>query len=392
MRLKVPDGYVATYASNPAHAEGIDAFIRRSPDRTLYHLPPYFNFWRAQSQRFRDLLLLSRDGVALVAVPLQVEMNSAMLTSWTGALFPPASTERGLRRSVSALTALLDANPHHIFEIIQSAQAPAYATSQRPTLLARLLESEGLPLESLYGRLLTLDEATAEQVGQVALGRAHDLRPDVLENPALARYDPDVRNQIRQAIKKRVTVAAFLVDDDRARAAVYTRFAVLHQESWTRTGLEPHTFEYLLDLSRVIESSGGQDLVVVASDERGHDVAAVNCHLYEGRAIYWAGASTQDGLRLRANPLCLHAAISVAAATGAQVLELGRFRPMEPAAKELSITKYKAQFGGEIVRLTSFRSRPRALAALRKDVTALALRPQQYAELWRRRQAERSAR
>ena len=106
-------------------------------------------------------------------------------------------------------------------------------------------------------------------------------------------------------------------------------------------------------LGAAVVGAGGRELVVMARSTQGDLVAAVVCHLRGTRAIYWAGASRPSGLEARANQLSLHAAITRCRALGVTTFELGRFSTSEPSEKEVSITRYKAQFGGQVQRLTT---------------------------------------
>jgi hypothetical protein len=63
-------------------------------------------------------------------------------------------------------------------------------------------------------------------------------------------------------------------------------------------------------------------------------------------------------LALGANPLCLHAAIQACRQLGIRQFELQRFDARERKEKELAILKYKAQFGGGLVRVGGFQTKP----------------------------------
>ncbi len=54
----------------------------------------------------------------------------------------------------------------------------------------------------------------------------------------------------------------------------------------------------------------------------------------------------------------MHAAIVACRCQGVRVFELGRFRAAERSSKERSVTRYKSNFGGELLRVVSLRSSP----------------------------------
>jgi hypothetical protein len=358
--LHLPQGCTVRTLSDPESRDAVTAWLLQSPDQTLYHLWPYIDFLRAQNG-YADVFLVSRDGNALFALAAHSWNDMGIDSGYSGVVFPPTPREGSLRRSVAALAEVLAANSHLLFRMIQSAQAPAYDDSSRVTLLQRLVEGEGLTLDPVYGRLSRLDHLPDPGDIPSAPGRSpHGLRIDAdwLTADVVRAYDPDTRNQIRQAVRKGLTVEYIRAVDDAARADAYARFQPVHEESWRRTGLLPKRPEYWQKLSESITASGGEDLIVLVLDPAGEPMAGVVCHAYKSRAIYWSGCSSANGLRSRANPLCLHGAIAACRQVGVRTFELGRFRADETSKKERAITDYKAQFGGELVRITAFATVP----------------------------------
>ena len=365
--LRLPEGYAQRLLSDPQTGELVNDWLVASPDHTLYHLAPYVDFTRAQNGT-ADVFLVSRDGNPLFALTVHSWSSMGVDSGYSGVVFPPTRRESTLRRSVSALGEVLRANRHLLFRSHQSAQAAAYDDPGRVTLLQRLLEGEGLALDPVYGRLLDLDHLPSPGLipttpGQLPHARAID--QEWLVGPALGAYDPDARNQIRQAVRRGLSVEYVRASDPAARTSAYAQFQPVHEESWARTGLVPKAPQYWLSLSEAIAASGGEDLAVLVLDDGGVPLAGVLCHAYRGRAIYWSGGSSAAGLRSRANPLCLHGAIAACRQLGVRVFELGRFRADESSPKERAITDYKAQFGGELVRITTFTNAPGAATRAR---------------------------
>jgi hypothetical protein len=383
--LTLPDSFTvrALEAGDDADREAVIRFVKKSPDRTIYHGAPYFSFARNQNSRpditLAELILVSRNGNPLFALPIHPRGRS-IPTHYSGALFPEGRHERTLRRSVEALAELFAANQTLCFSCVQAAVAPAYEDGARLTLLERFLAGFNVPLERIYTRMVRVGDWTGCDaiLGGAGGDPAHAVKVDqmALEGDQLATYDSDVRNQIRQAIRNGVEITYFLADTAESRAAAYEAFTPVHEASWRRTGMRPHGLDYWIKFSTAITDGGGRDLIVIASATGGGPVAAVTFHLYEGRAIYWAGVSLEAGQHLRANPLCLHAAMTIGAALGARVVELGRFLPREPSPKERGITDYKAQFGGELTRVVAFSSPLR-----RRDQLALISRRAAHAAL-----------
>ncbi|HEX3693110.1 MAG TPA: GNAT family N-acetyltransferase [Solirubrobacteraceae bacterium] len=376
--LRLPPGFSVSSLLDPERAETVERWLKSSPDHTLYHLRPYIDFLRRAHRAPADLLLVAREGNPLFALPVHSLDATGLDGGYSGVVFPATGSEGPLRRAVDALLALLDANRGILFHLTQSTQAPAYDDRARVTLLQALFEDRGLSLERVYGRLCDLDRLPAPEQIPVAPGRyggALQIDPDWLTGEALDAYDPDARNQIRQALRRGLRVEYVHAGGSPARtgaadeptpiAAAYERFQPVHEQSWTRTGLLPKPHGYLPALGDAVTASGGEDLVVLVLDRDGEPLAGVLCHAYRSRAIYWSGCSTVGGLRLRANPLCLHGAIAACRKQGVSTFELGRFRAGETSPKQRDVARYKAQFGGYLVRVTAFSSTPHALARAR---------------------------
>jgi hypothetical protein len=340
--LEIPRRFEAVLLSHDPEDQRLLDFISNASDATVYHQPPYVRF--AGRENFGgDTLFLRESGNELVAVPLYETARRRLSTGYSGALFPVAGGSAALRRGVSALAALSAANMNITFDVLQSAQSRAAGDLARTNLLATLLEANQLPGRSLWTRMKRLPAVE----GSVPDART-TFSLDDADAPLLASHDGDARNQIRQAARHEVRLRVAIASDDETATAVYERFVPLHHASWSRTGLTPHPIEYWLALSRAVREGGGVDFAVFAEAPGRDTVAAVTCHVYRDRAIYWSGASLPVAHRLRANPFCLHGAMRVSASLGVTAFELGRFRPAERNDKERSITAYKRQFGGEV--------------------------------------------
>jgi ribosomal protein S18 acetylase RimI-like enzyme len=351
MPLRAPPGYRAHWLSDPNDRALVEGWISRSPERNLYSTPSYVNFARAQNGR-GDLLWLTREGSPVLGLPVHPVGALRIVTGYSGAMFAEGPRDAALRRGVAALRALLAANTRLGFEVLQSAQSPAYDDPAHVTSLAFLLASHRLVGPSLYSRILDVEPLAGGSMTEP------DVRGELLLEHGLRPYQAELRNQVRQALRRGLHVTCALPSDDDELLAAYAEFTPLHAESWRRTGMTPHRLEYWTALARAILDGGGKDMVVCAREDDGRAVAAVTCHLRGDRALYWAGASNERGLAARANPLCLHAAIQACRQLGVRHFELGRFDARELSPKEIAITRYKAQFGGDLVRVGGFRTRP----------------------------------
>lgn len=364
--VRVPDGMSASLYAG-AGGDSSSAFVETSPDRTVYHSRAWLDMSRRENGA-AELLILARDGRPAVGLPMHRHGRWFYRAGYTGMLFPPGRSESVLAESAGMLGSFLDANPRLGYESQQSAQAPAYDDTERHGLLDSLLASLGKPGKTLFTRIkhLTSDQRALPASDSVALGE--------LENELLVSYDGKKRSEVRQALRHGAAVSFDLLcgDDPQRTQTAYDQYVKLHAPSWSRTGMQPHAAEYWYTLSHAIQAGGGRDLVVVVRDAGGAAVAGVTCHIFGSRAIYWSGCSLPEGLRLKANPLCLHAAMTLCGRAGATVFELGRFDPAESSEKERAVTAYKAQFKGSLVRVINFVRAP-AAAVYRAEALAMRL-------------------
>lgn len=343
--LRIPERMTAYLLSDEASSVAVDAFILGSPDHTVYHRPPYIDFARAQNGA-ADLVMLSSDGQPLIAFPFHPGPRRVS-TGYSGVCLPDGTS--GLRRGVAAMADVMGLNRGLRFQSLQSAQAPAADDVQRTGALACLVDGLDVRQDRLHTRLLRLP----------ALEDRPGLPPSTIDldgsHESLMRgYDADLRNQVRQASRRGVSARVVVPADAAEARDVYNVVLPIHIASWRRTGMEPHSLGYLLGLEAAVRAAGGTDVIVLAQNAAGVAVAAVTCHVYADRAIYWSGCSMPEALTLRANPFCLHAAAFAMQLMGVRTFELGRFVPAETDAKEISVTRYKAQFGGDVQRVLNF--------------------------------------
>jgi hypothetical protein len=354
--LRLPPGCTARSLGDPDSRAAVSTWLERSPDNTLYHLPPFIDYLHEQNG-VAEVMLVAREGSPLFALPVHSWDAAGLDGGYSGVVFPPGANESALRRSVSALAELFTLNRDIPFRMCQSAQAHAYGDHERLTLLQCLLEGAGIALEQVYVRLRELEELPAAQeipVGEGSRAGMLAIDGDWLAAQTLGGYDHATRKKIRNAARYGLRVEYGLTHDPALRAELYARFQPVHEESWARTGLLPKPPGMWARMSEAIAAAGGEDLVVLVLDRNERPLAGVICHAYGGRAIYWSGCTSADGLVEQANPLCMHAAMLACRRQGVHTFELGRFRAREPSEKERSVTHYKSHFGGGLVRVTSF--------------------------------------
>ena len=345
LSINIPSGYFGFFFDADGGSKiskEWNQFLRQSPERTVYHAIGYMEF-AAHQNGWGGLLCVEKQGQPYFALPVHPASGGGVTTGYSGVLFPVCENDRQLRARVSAFVELLNANHGLDFEIIQSAQAVGWnEISRRKLISAEMASAKSLRVFSCFSRIIDIgrfDVLTVNEIGEI---------PELESMKSLLlTFDGDARNQIRNALRNGLTVKSFDLGQSSERDNFFDVFVPIHESSWTRTGMKPHSRSYFESLSTGIASSEGDDIgvVVYLGDQ---PIAAVNVHNFEGRSVYWSGCSTEIGKEMNGNPLALLGGMVAAQMKGAKLFELGRFYPSEKSDKEIAITAYKRQFGGQI--------------------------------------------
>ena len=329
-------------SANDQIAEPWTEFLAKSPEASCYSSPPYISF-AARQNGIACVVCAEKGGAPYFAIPVHPKPLQGWTTGYSGVLFPDADNERQLKKRLDAFQQFLSANPRISIEILQSAQIRGWRDQRRRNqIFSTMAGIKGIDTTSVFTRVIDFEETFIPE------GDGLDLQqePDWLTK-FLQIIDPQLRNQIRRSSRDGVSVKSFNLSSTEEREEYLGHFIPLHEESWKRTGMTPHTSDYLHALSIAISSGGASDIGIIASRD-GCTLAAVNVHVFGEQSLYWSGCSSTDGMKLNANPLALLAGIIEARRAGASSFELGRFNVRERSSKELAITKYKSQFGGTL--------------------------------------------
>jgi hypothetical protein len=382
LELWAPSG-CQLLSANGERAGDVEAWIRSSPDHTLYHLRPHTRFVAEQGVS-ADVVAVAKSGEILFAFPVYVESARAFNGGFCGLLLPNTNKERTLRRTGAAIAELFAVNKHlRRFSAMQSLQCRGARDAARRSTLEWQLAALGADFTTrdVFSRVLTLTPKS--MLPRTSAGAT--LPHDELDGELLAAYEGDLRNQIRQAqrngLRVQYSIASGSVSEE--HMALYAEYARLHGESWTRTGLHARPVEHWRTLCETVVATGATDVLVVVFDGESA-VAGVSCHVYEEQAIYWSGGSLVEGQKKRANPFALHAAIGLCRRLGVRWFEIGRFEPHENDKRQ-AIDRYKAQFGGQVVRVPNVTLERRDFATVAAD-EAWRLRyqmPARHPRLWR---------
>ena len=143
----------------------------------------------------------------------------------------------------------------------------------------------------------------------------------------------------RQQFKKMddVDIAHATVDD-------LDLYYEMHCETYNRTGVKPHPYEYFEGIFTRMMDKGYARITKLSHN--GTVVAMKNCARYKGGVLYWTGASRND-IDSGFNRLLMIEQIKQAKADGFRSFETGEVFPGTKDKKKAGLTLYKSSFGGE---------------------------------------------
>lgn len=156
---------------------------------------------------------------------------------------------------------------------------------------------------------------------------------------AWTQMEGRARTAVRKAEKAGVTVR----EANKTDRQIYYR---LHQETYRRTGVPPHSEAYF---GAIWDRFLGNGLARVwIAELNGEAVAGENFGVYKQAAIYWTGAASAKGLEVEANSLLQWTAMQWMIDNGVEWYETGEAFPQHRAGKEKGLNDFKKSFGGTL--------------------------------------------
>jgi len=333
-----------------------------STSRSFYNSPEYATFIESQGNTMTFLAM--DDGTTRFPVlrpnvwtywkrtPIPIPpMIAPPHSIYLGVLLPEPPKRSSFDSLLKQLGRKKWTTPFPRYDFVQ----PVLLESGPADFLDEFIESvnhAGLANSTTKSRILHLDVASS--AAPAIDTYSHEMLTAVPEFTSLIdNYAKKRKYDIRRAPKEGVTVGVSRITSDEMAAEVYSSIMLIHTESWLRTGLGPHSLSYWVGMSRAVRDSGGHDFVSRAYSRDGRIISVAVVHLLGKSAFYHMNSSTIEGQQVSANPYGLHAAITAANLWGAEYFELGRHSDDE-GAKASSVTAYKTEFGGELLRVPNF--------------------------------------
>jgi len=120
----------------------------------------------------------------------------------------------------------------------------------------------------------------------------------------------------------------------------------LHTETYKRSDMLPHPFEYFqIIFDRFIPKGLAR---IVFAEERGKVIAAQNSAIYKNGAYYWTGAANEAGLSGGSNWILFDNQIAFAKTKGCQLYETGWAYLNTDVPKDRGLSQFKGSFGCEL--------------------------------------------
>ena len=315
-----------------------------SPDFTLFHTKRYLDFAEEAGNNVRLISISKSHGSPLAIFPLHTPAKGLSTTGYSGVLFP--SGDSSVSKGITAIGNLFKANPRLQLTGFQSPLCAAASDFSRIFAIQSGFSSFSNRTNNLFTRIIKLSYKF-DGIEEMSID-------DPVSERLLETFDPKIRSQIRKAIRdgcKVVTNAPATYDEFHI---FLENWMPIQSESWNRTGMAQHTEKYWKDLFELTVLSGGQLICVLIQDRTQNYIAGAIGQSFSGSCLYLSGASTEQGLKLNANPLALSSLIQKSACFGDTIFEIGRFSPTETNLKVRRIDMYKAQFGGYIQVVPNF--------------------------------------
>jgi hypothetical protein len=127
-----------------------------------------------------------------------------------------------------------------------------------------------------------------------------------------------------------------------------TAYYDVHRETYSRTGVQPHPFEYFQGISRLASEQNSHRLFV-ARDEDGQAVAFHNSAIFQDSGMYHTGCSTARAETDGANYLLFVTVLRELSESGIVRYDCGPILPRQSEeTKAKGISTFKRKFGGSL--------------------------------------------
>jgi hypothetical protein len=267
---------------------------------------------------------VSQGGELLAVVPLQHQADARRVgSSGFGGCGPvvAAGVPRRLRRRV------LDCAFDYVFEVCREVGARRFDMSQSPVTRAAIGNAWGVAPYLEYG---LADVSTLSRVASLA----------VAEDILWKGLSQNARQMAQRALSLGYTVTR---TDWDSQVDEYYR---VHEETYRRTGVQPHPRAYFEGIAREMGPRGNA-VLWVGRDAEGRSVAFHNDARMAGASMYHTGCCETAHLRSGVNYLLFWEAMRGARREGCAWYEIGEVFPCPGTEKERGLTVFKSKFGGE---------------------------------------------
>lgn len=313
---------------NEVDKELWDAFADVSDEAWLYHrfdLQDTMSTWRGKHDSSFAVIDSSSEGKILAVMPLHIlEDSKGKIVALHSVGGPACDNNTRENQKLKVLDFIMD----HLksmalkfdaqrIDVILSPMAPAYRGARCPRVNPLLQTGFHNSLTQTY--VINLQNS---------------------EEEIWEKMHKQCRTHIRKAEKEGCAVREASTFSD-----IETYYEI-HCETYHRTGVPPHPFEYFKLIWENCTTKGYSYFFL--AERNGHIIAADNEAYYKNAMSGWTAAGRDEASKIGANNLLHWHAIRWAQKKGCEWYESGEGFPDITQGKEKGLTDFKKSFGGEM--------------------------------------------
>lgn len=154
------------------------------------------------------------------------------------------------------------------------------------------------------------------------------------------KFAKNMRYDIRKAEKSGIAIRGIMDNDD------IDQYYKMHTATYERTGVKPHPKAYFIKMHEIL---GPNYVKMFIAERDGEILAADNIAIFKNSALYWTGASTDEGMKSNANKLLQWHTIQWCMEHAISYYESGEaFPDAKKNSKLAGLTFFKKHFGGKL--------------------------------------------
>lgn len=314
-------------------------------DMSPFHSDCYLDASR-HINGFSKFLIVSYQDRVCCAVPMHRVGIFSFTSGYSGIIFSASFKESKFRVAINGLSLFLKSNWFFEFRLLQGLLSNNFSDQRNSLKLSSASESAFFKFRSV--RTLT------------------KLNIDKNEALPIYLYDQKARNQIKKCDLRNIDIATKLFKSSNLflqSSDFFENYFQLLSTCRLETGMKPPVKEDLHAELNSIISGGGQVLVAYSSCQNVM-VSAVVFVISGNCSLYYQGGCLNDFKSSNVYSVIIDRAIMCSLDNGVEVIEMGRID--RSSEKNISIDRFKSQFGADLIFSFELNSKPFFVTFLRK--------------------------